>query len=315
MPLLKLNLYGWIGYFLFAAIGTTFFIYSFLPTVGGLQGCLQVTPTFCASMYGAYHVPLGVAGYFVVSHLHRPRTVTIFMLLLLIQVGFCAGINPLHTVRAQPLPLAFVVQDYYPYTFWVDTPANVSYTTTLLDEFYVFEWAYFWPYHPLTIPSTCAPPIPTNDWELVYVYVSLSTQQLAGVAYRFHCSWTFKSPTDQGGLIAVTPPLVYSINATRPVITFVGHYHVPVNGYPTSTQIRTLATQGVTEFQGTFNYQQMDYNYTQVSQLNPASSPIDPAFFRGLIWPNVELLTIVGFIVTGASALIFGFERKKLAGL
>lgn len=308
---LSFNLYGWIGYFLFSAIGTTLFIYTFLPTVGGLQGCLQVTPTFCASMYGTYHVPLGISGYFIVSHLHRPRTVTLFTLLLLTQVAFCAQITPAH---AQPLPLAFVVQDYYPLTYWVDTPANVSYSTAVLDEFYVFEWAYFWPYHPVTIPSTCAAPIPTNDYELVYVYISLATQQLAGVAYRYHCQWTFKSDTDPSGLVAITPPLVYSINATRPVITFVGRYHVPINGYPTATTIRTLATQGAVEFQGSFNYIQQDYNYTNVPQMPANSNPIDPGFFRGLIWPNVELLTIAGFVVTGASILIFGFERKKLTG-
>jgi hypothetical protein len=207
-----------------------------------------------------------------------------------------------------------VVQDYYPFPFWVDTPANVSYTTILLDEFYVFEWAFFWPYHPLTFPSTCSAPIPTNDYELVYVYVSLATQQLAGIAYRFHCSWTFKSQVDPGGVIAVTPALVYSINATRPVVTFVGRYHIPINAYPTSSVIRNLAAQGITEYQGSFSYNQQDYNYTNVPQINPNAAPIDPGFFRGLIWPNVQLLTIIGFIVTGASVLIFGFERKKLAG-
>lgn len=303
---------------MFASIGTTLFIYTFLPLVGGLQGCITVTPLFCFSMYGVFHVPLGIAGFFVVSHLVGKHNVRVFLLIFIVLVG--SGtllIGPLspREVHAQPVPVFNVPQDYYPFTYWVDKPFNVSYTTAIVgDEFYVFEWAFFWPYHPVTIPSTCAAPIPSNDWELVYVYVSTATQQVTGVAYRFHCGWTFIDPTYPGGVIAVTPANIATINATRPVVTFISRYHVPVNDYPSGARYTADVKTGLLEFQGGFTYQQQDYNYTQTPQVPPNAQPIDPGFFRGLNWYNIEYLTIGGFVVTISAGVIFAFERKKLAG-
>jgi hypothetical protein len=302
---------GWAGYFLFAAIGTLIWTYSFLPTVGGLNGCLTITPLYCASTYLVFHLPLGVAGFFVFSHLIGKHNVR--LLLLLIAVVGCTLAN-IPAAHAQPVALSFVAGDYYPYTFWVDKPQNVSYATTLLGEYYVFEWAYFWPYHPVTFPSTCAASAPTYDWELVYVYVSFATQTTAGVAYRYHCNWTFVSQTDPLGVIAVQLPSSLSINATRPVITFIGKYHVPVNDYPYGTRFKADLTTAAIEFQGTYTYIQQDYNYSQVQALNPDSHPIDPGFFRGTNWYNVTIVTIAGFVISGITAIIFATEKKKLAG-
>jgi hypothetical protein len=268
-------------------------------------------------MYGLFHVPFGVAGFFVVSHLIGHRNVKLWVFLLLVlPIGVMTTSLQFPLVHAQPIPVFTNVVDYKPFTFWVagDSPTNITYTTTVIDEFYVFEWSFFWPYHPVSFPSTCAPPVPTNDYELVYVYVSIATQQVTGLGYRWHCQWTFISPTDPGGLKLVALAGVYSINATRPIITFLTHYHVPNNGYPTDP-VRPWATSGWVDFQGSFTYTNNDsYNYTYVSQLNPVSAPIDPSFFRGTNWPNVEVLTAVGFVFTGSFAVAFGLEKKKLAG-
>src|SRR5216683_4481520 len=165
---------GWLGYFLFAAIGTTIFIYAFLPSVGGLGGCVTVTPLYCASIYSVLHFPLGVAGFFVFSHGLGKHNVRVFLLLLLV-LGACFSILP-SKVQAQPVAVFFQPKDYYPFGYFVDPPLNVSYATATLDEYYVFEFAFFWPYHPVTFPSTCSATIPTYDWELVYVYVSFAAQ-------------------------------------------------------------------------------------------------------------------------------------------
>jgi hypothetical protein len=267
-------------------------------------------------MYGLFHVPFGITGFFIVSHLIAHRNVKLFLfLLLLLPIGVVAS-QRFPTAHAQPVPVFANVVDYKPFTYWVagDTPTNITYATAVIGEFYVFEWSFFWPYHPVSFPSTCGGTVPTNDYELLYVYVSVATQQVTGLAYRWHCQWTFISPIDQGGLKLIALSGVYSPNATRPIITFLTHYHVPNNGYP-SDPVRPWATSGWVDFQGSFAYTNVDnYNFTYVSQLNPSSNPIDPSFFRGNNWPNVEILTAVGFVVTGAFAVAFGLERKKLAG-
>jgi len=268
-------------------------------------------------MYGVFHIPLGVAGFFVVSHAIGHRNVKLWcFLLLLLPIGVLASLQ-LPLAHGQPVPVFNNVVDYKPFTYWVagDPPQNITYATAVIPaEFYVFEWSFFWPYHPVSFPSTCAPPVPTNDYELVYVYVSVATQQVVGIGYRWHCQWTFISATDPGGLKLIALSGVYSFNATRPVITFLTHYHVPNNGFP-SDPVRPWATAGYVDFQGSFAYTNVDnYNYSLVPQLNPVSNPIDPTFFRGTNWPNVEVLTAVGFVVTGAFAVAFGLEKRKLAG-
>jgi len=303
---------GWLGYFLFAAIGTTIFIYAFLPSVGGLGGCVTVTPLYCASIYSVLHFPLGVAGFFVFSHGLGKHNVRVFLLLLLV-LGACFSILP-SKVQAQPVAVFFQPKDYYPFGYFVDPPLNVSYATATLDEYYVFEFAFFWPYHPVTFPSTCSATIPTYDWELVYVYVSFAAQTTVGVAYRFHCSWTFIDTTYPGGVLTVPALGAAAINATRPVITFISRYHIPVNDYPGGPRYLADVRTSAAEFQGTFQYQQLDYNFTQVPQIATDAHAIDPGFFRGYNWYNIAVITGIGFLVTGVFAVVFATERRKLAG-
>jgi len=304
---LKVNYTGWGGFVLFAGIGLSLYLYLVNP----LLNC-YVTPIACFSIVHLFYFPLGVAGYLLFSHHFGRRDVAIFALCLLAISGFAR----IPSSRAQPLPLAINPLDYAPYTYWVDKPQNVSFSTVILDEFYVYQWAFFWPYHPVSIPSTCAPPIPTNDWELVYEYISYGSQQVVGVAYRFHCNWSFISAADPGGVIAVFQPGVSSPNATKPVITFLTNYHVPVNDYPGGPRAKALQTSGVADYSGSFVYNQGGaYNYTGLPSLPSQSSPVDPAFFRNTNWQLFGLITAAGLVVWPVSVLVFFLERKKLSAI
>lgn len=212
--------------------------------------------------------------------------------LVVISLLILAGL--VGSVRAQPVPVFFVVADYLPMTYWTSQPYNVSYSTACqagcsqsypTSEFYVFEWAFYWNYHPPAPSSSCAPANANFDYELLYVYVDIASQNLVGLAWRFHCSWggvgiiggTANKTYAPTSIITVTKPGVVSLNATLPVFTFLTNYNIPNNGYPNST-VRGPAGENVyVAAAGKFAYTLGSYNFTQVAAMPSIAFPVDPS--------------------------------------
>jgi len=242
-------------------------------------------------------------------------------------IALIAGLSYVpHQARAQPVPAFFVVADYLPVVAWVDTPFNISYTTACptgcsvvsqTGEFIVFEWDFFWSYHPFTLVSPCAPDKVQFDSELVYVYVDIFSQQVVGVASRFHCNWSGTGVISNGkvAVTAIPKPGVYSPDATLPVVTFLTNYHIPVNDYSNSTQARAILTTALL-LGNTYTYlKPTGYNYTAVQTLPSVSSPIDPSSLLSssiTYWENIAF-----YIALPIHVLIFGvifFSRRLKVG-